>query len=280
MKIAIIDGDSIGYSIGWVNKDKGPDDMMQIILSVDEYMNRMIKKSGCTHIMGFLEGIQPNFRALSANVGQVFETGMKQYKESRQRDAGEGWYMKNFFLITHRLRTKYGFKNVEFVESDDAVIIMANRMREAGTDHVICSPDKDLKQFPGSHYDYAKDEMIEITEEEAEYNFWMQMVTGDTTDDVEGIPGLGPVKAKKFLNGVKPEYFKDNVLTLYQAAFGERVGVLRYAMTFNYLRMLREPAYHFDPSQYTPLPVHGLIDPEETPEKVDVSEVFNNIKNE
>lgn len=185
MKVAIIDGDSIAYAIGWIKKKLGPDNYIEIILAVDKSIEKVINKTGATHLMGFLGGVQPTFRSLSANVGEVFGTNMKRYKESRGV-GGEDWYLRNFYLITHRLRTKYGFKNVEFIEADDAVIIMANDLRSQKIDHVICSPDKDLKQFSGVHYDYAKDELYTVSKQEAEKNFWKQMIMGDSVDDIEG----------------------------------------------------------------------------------------------
>ena len=277
MKIAIIDGDSIGYTVGWVKKDLAADDIMSVITAVDDYVDKIIVASGATHIMGFLGGVQPTFRELSGGVSQVLETNMKGYKESRGMGKPE-WYYKTFYLITHRLRTKYGFYNVEFIEADDAVLIMAEHYRQQKVDTVMCHCDKDLKQYPGVHYDYKKDESMYISPDEAEYNFWIQMIMGDSTDDVEGIPGLGIKKAEAFLKGTKPSAYKSHVLTLYQTKFGERQGILRFAMSYNYLHILREPAYRFDITGLAPVPTQGLVDPTADPQQINLNEVFNTNK--
>lgn len=63
---------------------------------------------------------------------------------------------------------------------------------------------------------------------------------------------------------------------LYQAKFGERIGILRFAMTYNYLHLLREPAYNFDINQYPAIAVRSLVDPTASPDTVDIKGVFKN----
>lgn len=282
MKLTIIDGDSIGYTIGWTKKELSPDDIMPVIVSVDTYMEQIITATQATHILGFLGGVQPTFRDLSVGVGEVFDVKIRPYKEGRGIVKPD-WYYKTFYLINHRLRTKYGFTNIEFVEADDAVTMAAEyytKHYSGGTDVTLAHCDKDLKQFPGTHYDYKKNESFLITPEEASFNFWKQMIMGDSTDTVEGIPGMGEVKASKFLEGTKPESYKENVLTLYQSQFGERAGLLRFAMTYNYLYMLREPHYNFRPEDFALTATNGLLNPEGASlNNVDISEMFNSENN-
>jgi 5'-3' exonuclease len=66
---------------------------------------------------------------------------------------------------------------------------------------IICSIDKDLLQVPGKHYNIVKKEFYEIDEETGFRNFYTQLLTGDTSDNIKGIAGIGPVKAKKALTG-------------------------------------------------------------------------------
>jgi hypothetical protein len=102
------------------------------------------------------------------------------------------------------------------IEADDLIAIRAEQL---GMDNcIIVSPDKDLNTIPGLHFDYNRkpskevDEygnriqnpmrgMYEISIQEAEYNFYIQMLTGDKADDIEGLAGIGPVKAAKILDG-------------------------------------------------------------------------------
>ena len=64
----------------------------------------------------------------------------------------------------------------------------------------IVSVDKDLLTVPGYHWDFEKKEMFYVDEGLADYNFYMQTLTGDATDGYKGCPGVGPVKAKRILD--------------------------------------------------------------------------------
>lgn len=75
----------------------------------------------------------------------------------------------------------------------------------AGEDTVICSLDKDLDQIAGYHYNWRDDNKYFISSDEADLWFWMQMLIGDTADNVQGVYGIGPVKAYRLLSGVEPD---------------------------------------------------------------------------
>jgi 5'-3' exonuclease len=71
---------------------------------------------------------------------------------------------------------------------------------------IICSIDKDLLQVPGKHYNFVKKEFYEVDEETGFRNFYTQLLTGDTSDNIKGIAGIGSVKAKKALAEATNEY--------------------------------------------------------------------------
>jgi DNA polymerase-1 len=94
------------------------------------------------------------------------------------------------------------------IEADDAISIAARQHRREGRDYVVCSGDKDLLQIPGKflwpwHPNPAK-VMATVTEEQAERNFWMQALMGDSGDKIPGCPGVGPKTAEKVLAGLDP----------------------------------------------------------------------------
>lgn len=77
---------------------------------------------------------------------------------------------------------------------------------------VICTRDKDLKMVAGWHYDWTKEDgMVWITKEEGLKFFYTQLLTGDSTDNIKGIKGIGPAKANKLLEGL------SEPLELYEA---------------------------------------------------------------
>lgn len=91
---------------------------------------------------------------------------------------------------------------VEGYEADDAV----SMAQYANIDNtIIVSIDKDLDMVPGWHYNPNKNEKYWVTEEEGIKFFYTQLLTGDRTDNILGIPGVGPVKAKAMFDGVEEE---------------------------------------------------------------------------
>lgn len=84
------------------------------------------------------------------------------------------------------------------LETDDTVgMYHKNRM------DVIVSIDKDLRQYPGAHFNPDKNETEIITPLDGAWNFWIQVLAGDHTDNVKGIQDMGPAGAKKVLEGAK-----------------------------------------------------------------------------
>lgn len=89
----------------------------------------------------------------------------------------------------------------EGIEADDAVGIDA---MDLGPDRaIIVSTDKDLKQIPGVHYDWTKGETYTVSAREGLTFFYEQMLSGDDTDNILGIKGIGPAKAKRALADCK-----------------------------------------------------------------------------
>jgi DNA polymerase-1 len=96
----------------------------------------------------------------------------------------------------------------EGYEADDIIATLARRLAGEETQVVAVSRDKDLEQILGPHvllYDPGKDE--EITPERLrETKGWTpelaidaQTLTGDTTDNVPGVAGIGPKTAARLL---------------------------------------------------------------------------------
>lgn len=88
------------------------------------------------------------------------------------------------------------------IEADDAVRI---RSVELGDRCVIVAVDKDLLMCKGLHYNYVKGEFQRISELDGYRNFYTQMLTGDKSDNILGLKGIGAVKAGKILVGCENE---------------------------------------------------------------------------
>lgn len=105
------------------------------------------------------------------------------------------------------------------VEGDDALGLLY----EDGD--VIVSHDKDMKTLPGFHL--TADGVITIGKREADRAFYIQALTGDTSDNYPGCPKYGPVTAAKLLAGMLTEQeMWSAVLGAYEkAGFDERYAI-------------------------------------------------------
>jgi 5'-3' exonuclease len=97
-----------------------------------------------------------------------------------------------------QLVERWGAEVVDGQEADDAIGIKATDLQG---DCVIVSVDKDLLMIPGTHYNFVKQEWTKVDQEQGDYFFYKQLLTGDQVDNIQGVPGIGPKKAEKAYQG-------------------------------------------------------------------------------
>lgn len=89
-------------------------------------------------------------------------------------------------------------------EADDVIgYTHYARYKQDPESSIICTQDKDLNMIPGFHYNFYKKEGAWISNETADYNFYKQLLTGDPTDNIQGVPKIGQKKAEKILYGLE-----------------------------------------------------------------------------
>ena len=97
---------------------------------------------------------------------------------------------------------------MEGYEADDIIATYARMAVEAGGDATIISSDKDLMQLVGPNvhmYDGMKDRQIGVPEVIEKWGvppekmIDLQALTGDSVDNVPGVPGIGPKTAATLL---------------------------------------------------------------------------------
>lgn len=82
------------------------------------------------------------------------------------------------------------------LEADDVMGILAT---QPGADCLIVSSDKDMRQIP-CKLSRDGETFAAMSPEGADWNFYTQVLTGDSTDGYTGIPGIGPKKAERILS--------------------------------------------------------------------------------
>jgi 5'-3' exonuclease len=80
--------------------------------------------------------------------------------------------------------------------------------------------DKDLDCIVGDHYNPRREQFYKVDENSADMHYWLQMLKGDPTDNLPGLPKVGPKTAEKMLKGVPMNRRKSRVLAAYRAKFG------------------------------------------------------------
>lgn len=110
------------------------------------------------------------------------------YKGHRNRKKPCGYRR-----VINKLKEDYQVIVMPELEADDALGIYATK--EQG--HIICSPDKDMRQIPGDLYDLSTG-VITITKEEGDRWHLIQALAGDQTDGYSGVPGFGIKRAIAF----------------------------------------------------------------------------------
>jgi 5'-3' exonuclease len=250
----LIDGDILVYRCGFAAQKRlyrvkdGPS------FSYKKDLDAYIKASLCEHmeydcetIIEPLEHALGNVKTVLTHIQQKFECGPETteiwlsgpenfrdevgvtriYKGNRDQEHKPVHYA----AIKDYLKGIWVAQESKNCEADDMLVI---RHKEI-TNHtpVIVSTDKDLLQSPGVHYNWVKDELSFITKQDADTFFWTQMITGDPTDNVQGIPGMGEAKARKYLEGFDLHEYEEAVKELYSEHYfpnGEAVFEEHYKL--------------------------------------------------
>lgn len=201
---ALIDADIIAYQQGYSNERK-----VSLDFSVDDDTNDDID-------YGFKEGDAFKVASLEASINTAKEaveniiervgasdvllmfTGYLNYRKllNSNYKANRKNNIKPIYLkeIKDYLKTSFPSVEVPGLEADDLLGLYQTKQT------IICSIDKDLNQIPGKHFNWQKDIVYSITEEEAHYLFCEQTLKGDPTDNYGGIYRVGEKTAQKALN--------------------------------------------------------------------------------
>lgn len=119
---------------------------------------------------------------------------IKGYKANRL-DARRPVHYKS---IRRFLKNKWGATVVSGWEADDQCSMLAYQHKY--TDEcIIVSMDKDLWTFPGWRYHFKRRALEFVDQDTASVNFWRQVLTGDTVDNIGGCFRCGEKKARELI---------------------------------------------------------------------------------
>lgn len=159
---------------------------------------RLTSKIGCDYSLTLFDAKRENYR------NQIYPA----YKANRIETPPE--LIPQFEIIREAVHTlNLHYLDMEGYEADDLIATYAKLALEQGFEVTIVSADKDLMQLirPGiEFYDPMKDKFFGPEDVKEKFGVYpdkvidVQALMGDSTDNVPGVPGIGPKTAAELVN--------------------------------------------------------------------------------
>lgn len=189
-RIILIDADSFLY---W-----NIEDLDQYKDKIDEYISRILVDSNSSHYRLFVEPFN------NTTHRKLFISNYKANRANKERPH-------NYVEIKEYLLECYNPVSIVGLESDDLLISWYFKIKQEYpfSDVMIAGMDKDLKTFPIKMFDtyYRRfGDISEVSEDEADYNFYYQMIVGDSSDNIKGMKGKGKKYAETLLKQSKNRF--------------------------------------------------------------------------
>lgn len=211
-KIVVIDGDSIPFICSYTGRnelgEKNPEYLESEYHLAEGLVTEWILKiiNNCQEYYD-VKGVYICLKGKNNFRNGILET----YKQHRTESLPIVKHLHKYIVENHSgIEAPSG-------EADDLVKTIA---KASGYNTITCGIDKDLKVIEGIHYDYKKDVWSKVTKDEGLYNFWSQVIKGDSSDFRGLSPGIGDVWVKKNLRlGMSDFDYKKAAIIAYRKAW-------------------------------------------------------------
>jgi DNA polymerase-1 len=225
--IAIVDADSCIYQCAWQQPT--------VDAALDNYKNILQKH--------WVDPIWSSEQFIYCGGKDNFRYNLcPQYKANRKEPPEDA---KLFRPLMEKIIEEGLAIPSDGMEADDMVRIKSTECASLGQDFTVVHIDKDLDCIPGKHYNPRKETFYEIDVDSADLFYWLQMLKGDPTDNLPGLPKIGPKKAEKMLAGVPMARRKKRVIAAYRAKYGRSNWEEKLLETANGIHILRSPNDYF-----------------------------------
>ena len=202
----LVDGDILVYRVGFAVKDDEP--LEYALATMRSVLNTIYDRFPESQYHKLYLSGKGNYREQLATLAV--------YKGNRDPSHRPHYYeeLKQYMIDHHDAIV------VDGQEADDAIVQEQWKNKDKST--VIVSIDKDLRTCPGFHYNPVKLVLDYVSLANANYSFFEQMLTGDRTDNIPGIKGVGPKTAEKMLAPCQKEVvkMKQVVMDQYNKQYG------------------------------------------------------------
>ena len=189
----------------------------------------------------------PILFCFSDSTDNVFRSHLvseKKYKGNRKRDSNYRYYEgkeDDMYNSAKFIMNNYPSLIVDGLEADDIV----SALQDKDWTYIV-SNDKDLKQIPGYHFNESTNNIEVVSEIDAMKHLVRQMIKGDTTDNIGGIPKRGDKYADSFIEKVDPKFYLPYLLREYQIAFNSLTrGAEAFAENLMLIKMKTDRGDYF-----------------------------------
>ena len=203
-------------------------DLAKVKCDIDDFVDNIMEQAKADHVTMCISH-QNNFRKM---LNPEYKANRKATRKPMCFVPAKEYVMKN-----------YHYEIQPWLEADDVIGILATY--DNGEERIVVSEDKDLLTIPGMHWDIKNQTLWEQDKDTADYLFYKQALTGDSVDNYQGCPGIGPKKAEKILDecedfGFEPKHVWKAIVTAYEnAGLNEDDALLQARMA----RILRHGEY-------------------------------------
>lgn len=188
MPKVLIDGDIVAYRAGFATEGLLPEDAEE---KVDELLGYILDATT-------FDG-EPYQIYLTGSGNFRYDIAFSYEYKGNRRGTAKPEHLDH---IRDYLSDYYSAVTSAGEEADDLIAIEATSL---GPHTIIASVDKDFLQVPCIHYNTGKGIWTNQDEWNGLLFFYEQILTGDKADNIVGLKGIGPVKAKRILDGAETE---------------------------------------------------------------------------
>ena len=236
--ILLVDADSLIFASCYKKRDKPEDDkyyrdIEDAQAKFDEQFMSIVNK---------LEDMYPIERVItfSGSKGNFRKLITPVYKANRKKQELPPLLHDMHQYVKETYNSIFGFG----IETDDLVAkYWYNISNDIGRNEVmIVSIDKDYKQFPCLMYNYHYKHrvVLDISEDEALYNFYEQMIVGDSSDNVQFFKNKGAKFAEKYFKDCTTKYqYTKKLYELFKEKYKGKAKQ-RYTECYNLLKLRNE----------------------------------------
>jgi|TARA_R110002074_G_scaffold349590_2_gene520165 DNA polymerase I len=243
----LVDGDIILYKVCWAvqtevewanNELTSYSDMQELKDTFEADLKNLLEKAGCDKYIICLSDHENNFRK---KIYSLYKANRKSIRKPLGYKKLEDYVILNHCCIGYPTLEADDVIGIEMTRLPTDTVAGYTFVTPSNGRRISASIDKDMLTIPGEHYNMDSEEFVVISEKQADYNFYTQVLTGDTVDNYKGCPGVGPKKAADILKQTDygENWWECIVMAFQKAGLTEEDALLQARMA----RILRAEDY-------------------------------------